>query len=301
MTVPRSEQQFRHVIGIVGGLGPFAHLELERQLLIATARRLGRPPCDQDFPEWIASSIPTTPDRTEALLGDGPSPLPWLERSVRRLCCTDAGGADFAVIACNTAHAFLHQLRRRVRVPILDMIEETARAACERVGPNGKVGLLATTGTLQAEIYPKAIARTGACVRAISLLDVRDGEHDGAWLQEHLVMEPIYGPKQDGERAGGGIKSGLVDEDEAEAEATRERAAGPLRRAVKLLADHGAELCILACTEIPLALGRAPVEGVPLLDPIEVIASAAIAIAAGDRPVPAVNEVDEKQSRPRAA
>jgi hypothetical protein len=65
---------WRHVIGIVGGMGPLEHIEFERQLLVATRKRLGRPPTDQDSPEWIASSIPDTPDRTKALLGDGPPP-----------------------------------------------------------------------------------------------------------------------------------------------------------------------------------------------------------------------------------
>src|SRR5215217_697071 len=130
--------RWRHVIGIVGGMGPLAHIEFERRLLVATRRRLGRLPTDQDFPQWIASSMPDTPDRTAALLGDGPSPVPWLERSVRRLCDkTHDEGADFAVITCNTAHAFLEEVRRRACVPLLDMIDETVRAAGERLGRGG--------------------------------------------------------------------------------------------------------------------------------------------------------------------
>lgn len=282
---------WQRTIGIVGGLGPFAHLELERQLLAATARRLDRPPRDQDFPEWIASSIPATPDRTNALLGDGPSPLPWLETSIRRLCCTDAGGADFAVIACNTAHAYLEEVRRRARVPLLDIVDETARRAVEEVGAGGTVGVLATTGTLRAGLYADAVARHDGRARTISLLDLRDGPQRGEELHEELVMAPIYGPLRDGERQGGGIKSGLLGEAD-EAERARERAAEPLRRAVQALRRAGADLCVLACTEIPLAVGRAPVDGVPLLDPLQVTAEAAVAIAAGARPLPAGGDPD---------
>ena len=64
--------QTRRVIGIAGGMGPYAHLEFERRLLAAVER----PSSDQEYPEWVVSSIPDTPDRTVALLEGGPSPIP---------------------------------------------------------------------------------------------------------------------------------------------------------------------------------------------------------------------------------
>ena len=83
--------QTRRVIGIAGGMGPHAHLEFERRLLAA----IERPSSDQDYPEWVVSSVPDTPDRTVALLEGGPSPIPSLLRSFERLA---ASGADFAVM-----------------------------------------------------------------------------------------------------------------------------------------------------------------------------------------------------------
>jgi aspartate racemase len=227
-------------------------------------------------------------DRTQTLLGAGPSPVPLLTQSVRRLYGShQAKGADFAVIACNTAHAYLDEVRRRVRLPFLDMIGETVEAACARYGPQVTIGVLGTTGTVRADLYGRTAAALGHCVRTFSLLDVRDGARDGAWLQENLVMAPIYGPRQRNDRGGGGIKSGLVHEDPEQTRVVTERAAGPLRDAVHVLARHGAQVCVLASTEIPLALGRAPVDGMPLLDPIQVAAAEAMAVAAGDRPLPA--------------
>lgn len=115
----------------------------------------------------------------------------------------------------------------------------------------------------------------------ISPLDLSQGEMDGEQLQEKLVMEPIYGPLQHGKRTGGGIKSGAF-QDPAEAK----RLAHPLRQAIKLLAGAGADLVISGCTEIPLALGREPVEGIPLLDPLDVAARACVYIAVGKRGLP---------------
>jgi aspartate racemase len=264
---------WKRVIGIMGGLGPHAHLELERLILAATEAMLGRPARDQDYPPWILSSFPATPDRTLALLAGGPSPLPALVESARRL--SGECGADFAVIPCNTAHAFLDDLRQRVSLPILDMVLETVEEALRKVGPSGRIGILATTGTVESGLYSKRVRQMGG--RPITPLDLENGGE----IQEKLVMEPIYGPLQDDRRAGGGIKSGLFHDPEE-----RERLARPLRRAAKLLADSGANLVLTACTEIPLAIGREKAEDVPLLDPMEVAARAAVEIAIGKRDLP---------------
>jgi hypothetical protein len=43
---------------------------------------------------------------------------------------------------------------------------------------------------------------------------------------------------------------------------------------------------VTACTEIPLALGDLPVEGINLLGPMQAAADVSVAIAAGERPLP---------------
>ena len=251
------------IIGIVGGLGPHAHVEFERLLLSEAAALRGRPLGDQDYPAWVLSSIPQTPDRTAALLDGGASPVPALLTSLARLARADAA---FAAIPCNTAHAYLAELRARASIPILDMIDltlETVRSAAP-----ARVGLLATTGTLRARVYHD---RAQAGLPIVSLLDLEDG----ARLQEELVMAAIYGPVVDGRRQGG-IKAGIVDG------APRTR----LEEAVTRLVDAGASRVILGCTELPLCLGRAEVCGATLADPLQALVRASVAIARGDAPLP---------------
>ncbi len=268
---------FCRTIGIVGGLGPHAHLEFERLLLRHASLHLGRSLCDQDYPEWILSSIPATPDRTEALRNEGPSPVPWIERSLRQLEGTsESRGADFAVIVCITAHAFLRQLEQTTRIPILNIVNETLTKIARMEGIK-TVGLLATTGTLQAKVFEREGRQSGSRLSLISLFDAPEG----ASLQEELVMDAIYGvPDQQGRRMGG-IKSGA-----AEKVAGDSQSAILLRSAAQRLADQGADIILTACTEVALALGRDSVEGIPLLDPVDVAAEAAIEIAAGRRPLP---------------
>ena len=252
------------IIGIAGGLGPYAHIEFERLVLAAAGRRLRRSPNDQDFPEWIVSSIPNTPDRTLALLGQAPSPIPALLRSMQRLAYA---GADFGVIPCNTAHAFFDTLTERSPIPIVDMIAATLDRVMTMVDGPATIGLLATTGTYTARVYHDRVDQTPG-LTLISPLDLPGGEQ---W-QEQLVMTPIYGPLHQGARTGGGIKAGVCT---PAIQAT-------LGQAVELLAGAGAALVICGCTEIPLGLGREAWKDTPLVDPMEVAAERVVSIAAGD-------------------
>lgn len=244
------------LIGIVGGLGPFAHIDFERKLLDAASRLVGSRR-DQDFPQWVLSSIPQTPDRTEAFFGEAEDPTPSLSQSLERL---RGAGADFAVVACNTAHLFLDRLRDESPLPFISLVETAAdEAAC--IAPGGSVGLLATTGTVRSRLYHDPLEANG--LRPVSPFDLADGEE----LQLRWVMEPIYGPWVGGRHQGGGIKS---DGGSEEARALLEQAAG------RLVAEGGADVLIAGCTEIPLALEGTEVAGRPLLDPARLLAAAAI-------------------------
>lgn len=260
---------WKRVIGIAGGMGPYAHLEFERRLLAA----IERPSSDQDFPEWVVSSVPQTPDRTLALLEGGPSPMPWLLRSFERLAsCT-----DFAVLTCITAHAYLDEIRAQIRLPILNMVEVTLAEAARRFGPGARIGILATRGALRGAVYRRAAERAAPGLSLVSLPDLPDGEA----LQEALLMRPIYGALWRGRRQPGGIKCGGLHD--AETGVSHRDA---LATAVRYLADAGAVCVVAGCTEIPLALGREPVEDTALLDPLDLAAHNAVRIARGELPLP---------------
>jgi aspartate racemase len=242
----------RPVLGIVGGLGPFSHVEFESRLLRA-ARERGGVRTEQDFPEWILSSVPQTPDRTAALAGAAADPLPWLLRSLHRLA-----GADFAVIVCNTAHFVLPRLREVSPLPLIELVDETV-AFLARHHPGATVGVLATSGTLASGLYHQPLAERG--LRPVSVLDA-GGADTGEALQRRLVMEPVYGgPSLEGLKLGG---------PPAEARSRLEEAARILVESL------GAEVLLLGCTEISMALRSAELSGCPVVDPLDVVARVAI-------------------------
>jgi len=251
----------RQVIGILGGLGPWAHLELERSILEAAARLLGLR-SEQDYPSWLLSSMPSTPDRTKAIADPtAPDPVPFLAEGLRRL----ESGADFAVIPCNTAHRFLPRLRQLTALPILDMIGETARHVHRR-WPEARVGILATTGTLEAGLYARALEDVGS--RSATPWDLEGGER----VQEEGVMAAIYGSADlQSPFAAGGIKlRGVFPEARRSFEGV----------AARLVRELGSGVIVAGCTEISLAL-EGEVAGVPVVDPMTLLAEAAVRRAYG--------------------
>ena len=286
------------LLGIVGGLGPLAHIELERRLLDAAKERLGklgRASTDQGYPPWIVASLPHTPDRTEALELKGPSPVPML---LRALTILETCGCDFALIACNTSHAWMSELKEKASIPLLNIVEETIRAAVRLCGPAARIGLLGTNGMVRHRVYPAQAEAISDQLRFLSPLSLEGGEH-----AQETVMSCIYGPRKcDGTRSGG-LKAGIHETDAV----TRQRFQDDLCRIIDQLTEKGAQAIILGCTELPLILGPATIKRktgrqIELLEPMEIAARSAIRIAAGKAPLPGgAIEHTPLQNRPAIA
>jgi aspartate racemase len=229
------------IIGLVGGVGPFAGLDLQRKILDQTVAAR-----DQDYLPVISVSWPgPIPDRTEYLLGrvvENPA-YPILEQ-LRLLA---VAGATVAGIPCNTAHApaifdviraGLTSLERPLR--LLHMIDETAAYLAARQPTIKTVGVLSTTGTWRARLYPTALGPRGWRVVA-----------PDETLQEEIIHPAVYSPDY-------GIKA---------AGRVTQRARADLELGVAHLRERGAEAIILGCTEISLAFPEREYKGLPLIDP----------------------------------
>jgi aspartate racemase len=144
------------VVGIIGGMGPEATLDLMRRVLAKTPAQ-----DDQDHIHLIVESNPKIPSRIAHLMErTGADPTPELVRIARNL---ERAGAQALAIPCNTAHAYAHPIRRAVNIPLLDMVQLTVDriASPRRVA---RVGLLASSAVLATELYAKAFADHGIAV-----------------------------------------------------------------------------------------------------------------------------------------
>ncbi|MFF4798858.1 aspartate/glutamate racemase family protein [Streptomyces sp. NPDC001351] len=230
MSAPTTE-----IIGILGGMGPAATADFYAKLVATTPGA-----DDQDHLRTVIWSDPTIPDRTQALLGDGPDPTPWLLDGSRVL---REAGATVIAIPCNTAHAFVPRIADHVGLPIVHMIGEVARYLGAMVPRLRTAGLLATTGTVRAGLYQDWLDRFG--IRLVLPDDAG---------QDEEVMTAI--------RA---VKSGVCDD----------ATTALLARAAQRLVEQGAQAVIAGCTEIPLGLPQDAVD-VPLIDPAVILARALV-------------------------
>lgn len=237
-----------HFIGIVGGVGPFAGLDLQYKIAQETA--VGR---DQDHLPVLSISYPgPIPDRTSYLLGEtAVNPAYPLAAQVRFLADM---GATVVGIPCNTAHApaIWEVLRRQLAgcpVDLRHMIAEVGRFLQAQFPQVRRVGVLSTTGTYRAQIYPLTLRPLGLTVCVPTLA-----------MQEGLVHTAVYHPQY-------GLKAtGTVTPPAREA----------LLTAAHALQQQGAEAIILGCTEIPLALTEPSWAGTPFIDATRVLAQALI-------------------------
>lgn len=246
-------------IGILGGMGPLAHIQLELNLLEA-ARTLRPLRCDQDYPPWILFSCTQLADRTKAL-GCGTTKLQsQLLTTLEKLATS---GADFAVIACNTAHSLLESVKPCSRpLPILSLVDETLHAIAQRFGRNARIGFVGTDGTLKSRLYQRAAARLYPQFRISSLLDTPEGTE----LQPQ-VMDIIYGSADTP-----GLKSGRLNT------VQKARALEVMAQGQNILSD--AQVMLLGCTELSLLYPELQGCSTPWIDPLTVVANAAVQRAA---------------------
>ncbi|MEM2419769.1 MAG: amino acid racemase [Candidatus Bathyarchaeia archaeon] len=227
------------VIGILGGMGPEATAELFYRIIKETPAKK-----DQEHIRIIVDNNPKIPDRTAAILGEGENPLPEMVKTAKNL---ERAGADFIVMPCITAHYYIKELRKSVRIPVLSMVELTTKALSENFPNVKRVGLLGTTGTVIGKVFDEALSKVG--VKVVYPSD----------KAQKRVMKAIYKC----------IKAGKLSEG-------RKIVIEEANRLIK----GGADAIICGCTEISLVLKDVDVAK-PVIDPLQILARNAVMFALG--------------------
>ena len=226
-------------IGIMGGMGPAATVDLMSRIISMTDA------CsDQEHIPMIVDNDTRIPDRTEAILGRGESCAPEMLASARRL---EAAGADFIVIACHAAHCFVDEIKDKIGIPILEMPEETAKLL--KLDGVDKAAVLATDGTVRSGLFGHALERMG-------ILTVYPDEE-----QQKMVMSLVYDY----------VKKGASDIPDSFREG--------MQNLIGDLGKQGAEVLILASTEFPIAFSLMGLRSDAFVDPTIILAKAAIRMA----------------------
>lgn len=142
----------KKTLGIIGGVGPLATMFIGEMIVRRTAAET-----DQEHVNMIITNNTNIPDRTAFILGESKEdPVPVILSDAKKLA---AIGAEVLAIPCNTAHSFYADIQNGTDLPVINMIEETAKRAKEKGAK--RVGILGTTGTISTGIYQRACEQFG--------------------------------------------------------------------------------------------------------------------------------------------
>ncbi len=191
---------------------------------------------DQEHINMIVLNHATIPDRTGYILGESTeNPLSVMVEDAKKL---QQAGADFIVIPCNTAHYFFEEIQKNISIPMINIVEATVRYARRTVPDLKKLGVLATTGTVQSNTYRIACEKQGITCVTPNAADQAE------------VMKMIYEQ----------IKAG------------KEADASVFYRLTENLKEQGCEAVVLGCTELSVAKKDLGIRRRDVIDSLEVLA-----------------------------
>lgn len=211
-------------IGIVGGLSPQSTVEYYQIICQEFNRRFGR----LNFPQITIRSI-----NLEEIVGLF-ARNNWdavAAKIVDAIADLKNAGAEFAAIAANTPHNAYEAIARRSPLPVLSIMEATAKAILE-TGLK-KVGLLGTRATMEYGFFQKAFQNYG--IETV-VPDAKERAYIDKTIWERLSHGDLRGEDRDKHR----IVMGR-------------------------LLEQGAQGMILGCTELPLLI-KTEDSPVPLFD-----------------------------------
>lgn len=219
-------------VGIIGGLGPETTAEFYLQIIqnVMDSGVLARP-------EILINSVPMDLAVEESFINGADQSAAYLKALTEAAQALERAGADFLVIPCNTVHIFIEDVRRAVAIPVLSIVEETARfLETQKIQ---KVGLLATKNTRQTNLYGQPV--------------------------EEKRIEVFYPADEDQEKVGALITR-LVHGERAQKDTAE------LEKIIEALALLGADAVLLACTDLQLVVPEQT--GVPVFDTMRILADA---------------------------
>ena len=158
--------------------------------------------------------------------------------SLQNMKFLESKDVKMIVIACNTASAYAYEeLKKRANVPVVEVVTPGADKAC-RATKNGKIGIIATKGTISTGVYKQAVERRA---EELGLKDIEIFEK----------ACPLF--------------VSLAEEGWWDTEVTRLTA----EEYLKPLKEAGVDTLVMACTHYPLlskVIGEVMGEGVTLVN-----------------------------------
>jgi aspartate racemase len=239
------------MIGIVGGMGPYAGIDLLKKVYDNTIANN-----DQEYLDTVILSISSSiKDRTDYLMNRiKENPAYAIAQVLLKL---QEIGVTVAGISCNTAHSELifnvilnELIKKKSTLKLLNMISETISFIADYYPDFKRIGVLSTTGTYKSGVYSTKL-RFKKYEVIVPTLE----------MQEEFIHPAIYDSTY-------GIKSF--------SNPVHPQAIENLQKGISFLKAEGVQLVILGCTEMPLAIPQKEIEGMIIVDPTNILARSLI-------------------------
>ncbi len=212
--------------GLIGGIGPESTVEYYRLILRKYREKLGT----REYPEILINSINMTAMLELVFTGRLDELVDLMTASVLDL---EKAGADFAAITSNTPHIVFDEIMKKVKIPVISIVEETCKSAGN--SKIKKAALFGTKSTMTAGFYNRTAKKYG-----IEIITPDDDTID--YIHDRYMNELVFN------RILPETKSKLV------------QIAEEMRRSQGI---HG---LILGGTELPLILRQEDFEEIKLFD-----------------------------------
>ena len=211
-------------IGIVGGLSP----ESTVSYYLHICRRYTQLYGNVEFPEIVIYSVCLekyhqwrNSNRWDLIVNDLVKAINYLEKA----------GADFAVIATNTMHKVLKEIKRETKLPIISIIDATIEQI--KIKKIKTVGLIGTRFTMRDDFFSGELINNG--------INVLTPDDEGVTMIHGIIENELV--------------KGIINNESRRM----------YQKELKKLIAQGAEGIILGCTEIPLLIKQEACE-IPVFD-----------------------------------
>ena len=199
------------MIGILGGMGTQAGLDFCSKLA-----KLNRGKSDQNYPIFLLYNKSNIPDRKQNLKKYSKV----LKSLVFGCKFLQKNKCKFISIPCNTAHNWYEDLKKKIKIPILNMPKIVYENTSKNCKIGSKIGLLATETTIRTGIYKKYFNK----------------KYDLVSPKKKLQMESVN-------KSIKLVKMGRTKEAEK-----------AIKPAINYLLKKKCKKIILGCTELPIAI-----------------------------------------------
>ncbi len=238
-------------IGIIGGMGPMAGIELHKRLILKNNVTK-----DQCHLSVIHASFPSKIVDRSAFLEKEIDENPGYE-ILNEINALISLGASVFGIACNTAHSPLifdvikSGINQEASVKLLSIVEETKKYCIHTLAPKTKIGILGSNGVYTSQVYLSHLENN---------FEVISPRYD---FQNNFIHRMIYD-----------VEFGLKSSNEVVKDGVLEL----LGHTMKFFEENSIEVILIGCTEFSLLKEYIALEysHLTIIDTMDVLCNALI-------------------------